>query len=372
MKKVLALMTALVLALALLVACGAPASSAAPVASTAPAASAPAESTAPAGALPKIGVVTPDADHGFTGESVAHARAELEALAAAGTIEFKMGVGGEAGKQISEIEAILEWGPDVIVLWPLEGDQLRNAATQILDQGVKLIVYDRLIEGLTPTAEVMGDNVTIGNMTGDYVLNFFAESLAAGDTVNYLRFIGDSSSVPMQRSSGMDDVIAASDYAEQFNQMQPDYQTDWSNAIAQEQMENWLTTASDQDIADLKLIVTHDDEVVDGVVTALTNYNEQNPGKLQIELITGVGARRETLDTFDKEVAGGMQLVTYFFSPSMVRDAIRIGVAAVTGGDYNGQPIEGQILIPTIEVDKNTVEAFRASPEYADRYSLDA
>ena len=25
----------------------------------------------------KIGVVTPDADHGFTGESVAHARAEL-------------------------------------------------------------------------------------------------------------------------------------------------------------------------------------------------------------------------------------------------------------------------------------------------------
>ena len=26
----------------------------------------------------KIGIVTPDADHGFTGESVAHARAEAE------------------------------------------------------------------------------------------------------------------------------------------------------------------------------------------------------------------------------------------------------------------------------------------------------
>ena len=28
----------------------------------------------------KLGIVTPDADHGFTGESVAHARAEAEAM----------------------------------------------------------------------------------------------------------------------------------------------------------------------------------------------------------------------------------------------------------------------------------------------------
>lgn len=35
----------------------------------------------------KLGIVTPDADHGFTGESVAHARAEAEAMKAAGIIE---------------------------------------------------------------------------------------------------------------------------------------------------------------------------------------------------------------------------------------------------------------------------------------------
>ena len=28
----------------------------------------------------RLGIVTPDADHGFTGESVAHARAEAEGL----------------------------------------------------------------------------------------------------------------------------------------------------------------------------------------------------------------------------------------------------------------------------------------------------
>jgi ribose transport system substrate-binding protein len=52
----------------------------------------------------KMGVVTPDADHGFTGESVKHARAELDAQVAAlgaDKFEYKFGVGGEAAKQIA-------------------------------------------------------------------------------------------------------------------------------------------------------------------------------------------------------------------------------------------------------------------------------
>lgn len=355
MKKLLTLVIAVILSMSLLVSCGGGGSDSG-------------DSTD--GDLPKIGCVTPDADHGFTGESVAHARAELEKLKEEGKIDYKFGVGGEAALQIAEIEAILQWGPDVIVLWPLEGDQLRNAAQQIMDADVKLIVYDRLIDGFAPTAEVMGDNETIGKWMGEYILNYFSEELAAGDDITYLRFIGDSSTVSVQRSGGMDDVIAASDNAEQFSQLQPDYQTDWSNSKAQEQMENWLNTASDAEISDLDLIVTHDDEIVDGLVIALNNYNEQNPGKLNIKLITSVGARRETLSTFDNEVANGIDLVTYFFSPSMVRDAIRIGVAAAMGEDYNGSAVSGQILIPSVEVDKTNVEEFRNSDAFKERYSI--
>lgn len=357
-KRALALVTVLILALTLLAGCGAPAADSGASGVT--------------GDLPKVGVVTPDADHGFTGESVAHARAELEELEAAGEIEYKFGVGGEAAKQIAELEAIIDWGPDVIVLWPLEGDQLRNMATQIMEEDIKLIVYDRLIDDFEPTAEVMGDNETIGEMMGEYLVHHFDEELAEGETINYLRFIGDSSTVSVQRSAGMDNVIEESGAAEQFVQVHEDYQTDWSNETAQEQMENWLTTASDAEIAGLKAIVTHDDEVVDGVVVALENYNNENPDKLEVELITGVGARRETIDTFDNEVANGVELVTYFFSPSMVRDAIRIGVAAAKGEQYDGKDIAGGelFLIPTIEVDENTVEDFRNSDEYAERYSI--
>ena len=315
----------------------------------------------------KIGIVTPDADHGFTGESVAHARAEAEALKAAGVIgDYMMGVGGEAAKQIEQLDEVLAWGPDAIVLWPLEGDQLRNAAQRVVDEKIPLVIYDRLIENFKGMAgEIMGDNEGIGNMMGEYLLNFYAEDLKAGKEITYLLFIGDSSTVSKQRTQGMTDVLAASEYKDQFKLLQDGFQTDWSNAKSKEFMENWLNTADPAVVAELDMIVTHDDEIIDGIMTVIRDDETLK----DLRLLTSVGGRRETLATFD--VVTKPELVTYFFSPSMIREAIRLGVAAAKGEQYAGQAIEGQLfLIPTIEIDKTTVEAYRTSQDYIDRYSI--
>ncbi len=324
--------------------------------------------TAMADAL-KIGIVTPDADHGFTGESVAHARAEIEAQVAAlgaENLEYKYEVGGEAAKQIAAIENILTWGPDVIVLWPLEGEQLRNAAQMIVDNNVKLVIYDRLIPDFKGmAAEIMGDNETIGKWMGEYLLKYFKDRLDAGEKLQYLQFIGDSSTVSIQRTKGMVDVLNASPYAAQFELVHEAFQTDWSNAKSQEFMENWLNTSDPAAIADVDFICTHDDEIVDGLTIALNNFT----GEQNIKLITSVGGRRETLATYDTQK---IDLVTYFFSPSFIRESIRLGIAAAKGKQYQGQDVSGQLfLIPSIEIDKNTVEAFRASKEFIERYSLE-
>ena len=316
----------------------------------------------------KLGIVTPDADHGFTGESVAHARAEAEALKASGAIEdYMMAVGNEASKQIQGIEEILNWGPDAIMLWPNEGDQLRNAAQTIVDEKIPLVIYDRLIENFTGmAAEIMGDNVKIGNMMGEYLLKYFEEDLKAGKEIKYLLFIGDSSTVSKQRTQGMLDVIDATEYKDQFVLLQDGFQTDWSNAKAKELMDNWLSTADAATIADLDLIVTHDDEIIDGLMQVIP----EETGLTDLRILTSVGGRRETLATFDN--IEKPELLTYFFSPSYIREAIRLTVAAAKGETYQGQEIKGQqFLIPTIEIDKNTVEAYRNSQEFADRYSLD-
>ena len=316
----------------------------------------------------KLGIVTPDADHGFTGESVAHARAEAEAMKEAGIIDdYMMAVGDEASKQIEGIETILNWGPSVIMLWPLEGEQLRSEAQVVVDEGVPIVIYDRLIENFEgKAAEIMGDNVTIGNMMGEYLLKYYADDLAAGKAINYLLFIGDSSTVSGQRTGGMMDVINASEYADQFNLLQEGFQTDWSNSKAKEQFENWLSTADAATIADLDLIVTHDDEIVDGIMQVVP----EEEGLTDLRLITSVGGRKQTLATFDN--IEKPELLTYFFSPSYIREALRLAVAVANGETYQDQEINGQqFLIPTIEIDKDTVEAYRASAEYADRYSIE-
>ena len=316
----------------------------------------------------KLGIVTPDADHGFTGESVAHARAEAEAMKAAGIIEdYMFAVGSEASIQIAGIDNILSWGPSVVMLWPLEGEQLRNAAQSVVDEGIPIVIYDRLIENFDgKAAEIMGDNVKIGNLMGEYLLKYYADDLAAGKNINYLLFIGDSSTVSGQRTGGMMDVLNASEYASQFVLLQDGFQTDWSNSKAKEQFENWLSTADAATIADLDLIVTHDDEIVDGIMQVIP----EEAGLTDLRLITSVGGRRETLATFDNTEKP--ELLTYFFSPSYIREALRLAVAVANGETYQDQKIEGQqFLIPTIEIDKNTVEAYRQSQEYIDRYSLD-
>ena len=315
-----------------------------------------------------LGIVTPDADHGFTGESVAHAVAEAEALKAAGVIEDYYHVkGAEASKQIEGIDTMLNQGVDAIMLWPLEGDQLRNAAQTIVDEEIPLIIYDRLIENFVGMkAEVMGDNVKIGNMMGEYLLKYWEEDLKAGKTITYLLFIGDSSTVSKQRTEGMTDILNASEYASQFVLLQDGFQTDWSNAKSKELMENWLSTADAATIADLDMIVTHDDEIIDGLMTVIP----EEAGLESLKILTSVGGRRETLATF--ETVEKPELLTYFFSPSYIREAIRLTVAAAQGEEtYNGWTIgDGQYLIPTIEIDKNTVEAYKNSVEFADRYSI--
>ncbi len=56
-----------------------------------------------------------------------------------------------------------------------------------MDAGVPLIVYDRFIQGLTPDAEISGDNVAIGEGAGRYFNEYFKEDLAKGQ-VDYLEF----------------------------------------------------------------------------------------------------------------------------------------------------------------------------------------
>jgi len=315
----------------------------------------------------KIGVVIPSGDHGFTGESVAHAKMEAEALMSKYEgLDIVVKDGLEASAQITSIENLIAGGDiDLIMLWPMEGEALRSAAQSILDAGIELVIYDRLIdnfEGLV--GEIMGDNYGIANLMGDYLNIYFKDE----NSVKYLRFVGDSSTVTAQRSDGMDAVIDG-----KFEQVANTFVTDWSTEKAQQQMENWLNSKSAQEIEELKLIVTHDDEVVDGVMNALDAYS--GSAKINVKLITSVGGREGTLQKFETTKTG-IKFTTFYFAPAFIREALRLSVAHLRDEAYTGAVLkDGQFLIPSFSISNaggadHDFDSYRASDIYKERYSI--
>ena len=118
MKKFLAL--ALSLALSLLAGCGNNSSSSGSSAGSGSAAG----SGSGSGDSYKIGLVILSGDHGFTGESVRHAKMEVEALMEKyDNLEIVVKSCAEASAQITEIDNLIAGGDiDAIMLWPTEGE----------------------------------------------------------------------------------------------------------------------------------------------------------------------------------------------------------------------------------------------------------
>jgi ribose transport system substrate-binding protein len=306
-----------------------------------------------------MGIVMPSATHGFTGESIQHAEAAAKELAESQGFEYMFLTAGEASAQNNHIDTLLNEDVDVIVLWPMNGDELRSAALKVQDAGIPLVIYDRLITDFTPTVEFMGDNTLIGEMSGEYFNDYFADEIAAGETINILEFKGDLSTVPTQRTDGF-----LSTAADNFNILQS-FTTDWQRDKALSQMETFLTTSSPEDISSVQAVFTHDDEVVLGVLDAIANYNGE--AELNIKLVSGVGARRENLDTFAPvKDEYGIDQVTYAFSPALIRQAIQLGADILAG-----ESPSGLILGETVEVDNSNAEEFRNHPIYITRYSLE-
>jgi len=302
-----------------------------------------------------LGVVMPNATHGFLGESIKHAEAATKLYAEEYGFEYKFLTSAEASEQNNQLDTLINEKVDCIVLWPHNGDELRSGAQNVMDAGIPLVVYDRLITDFKPTMEVMGDNFTIGEETGKYMNKYFADELAKGQ-VHILEFKGDNSTVPQQRSDGF------SKTADKNIVVVQQFSTGWQRAKAQEQMETFLTTSSVEDIEAIKAVFTHDDEVVLGVLDAITSYN--GPAKLDIKLVTGVGGRRENLDTFKSyKEEYGIDQVTYLFSPTMVRDAVEYGAKII-----NGEEFSGLYLIDTLEIDLDNEQEFRNSEIYKIRY----
>ena len=71
------------------------------------------------------------------------------------------------------------------------------------------------------------------------------------------------------------------------------------------------------------------------------------------------------MDLFENSGLEGIDFMTYTFSPSMVRDAVGLGLKVL-----QGETLDSSYLIPTEMIDKTDYKEYMESDLYKIRYSL--
>lgn len=359
MKKLIALLLAVIMVLAL-VACAAKTETPAAEPETeAPATTetkepeveAPAAEDEPAAEEVKktIYVLAPNPDHGWTGAIGVFAQAKVDELNAEGRYNAVIQTFASADDQIKQIEDIIANDPgdgSIGVAMLPAGEALENAIRQLADAGIPYTAADRIIASVADTAvsNIKYDNVEIGAAAASYLV---ANGLTEGDKVVVIE--GDGSSADTDRTDGFNKYLLGE---VEYNGAKIDTpwtsldsvsysgSTGWNPANAQAYFETYMSNASN---ADTKYIASWDSGLTQGVFDALAgsaiDADTKDAFLANGPYITGCGGPKSLYQVIAgdysaypaAEFFAGIMDVTY--PPAMIQDTVQALVDYFDGKD---------------------------------------
>jgi ribose transport system substrate-binding protein len=285
----------------------------------------------------KIAFSAPGADHGWMAAITENARAEAKKL---GDVELIASEGvTDSAAQADQIETLIAQKPDALVVLPNEGEALTPVAQKATAAGIPVVNIDR--EFTTPGAYrslITGDNYGIGWQAG----NYFADELKCKGNVVEIQGIAGIS-VTEDRSQGFRDAIKRRcQNGIKIVASQPaDFVPDKGLSV----MENILQAQKSIDA-----VYTHDDDMAEGVVSAIENANRQDE-----MFLTGAGGSKAAMDRIE---AGGLYRATFLYNPVMSASAIRMArlIVRQQGFEELAEPeVPSKITVPATTVTKDNV-----------------
>jgi D-xylose transport system substrate-binding protein len=181
-----------------------------------------------------------------------------DALQAGGAEYISTDAGSSAEQQLTDVENLISQGADALIILAQDGEAILPAVQSALDQGIPVIAYDRLIEN--PDAlYVTFDNVEVGRMQAEAVL-------AQVPKGNYVYIKGNSADANADfLRSGQQEVLQDAEDAGDIKNVGETYTDNWDPALAQTEMEQFLTENDN----DVQAVVAENDGMAGGVVAAL-------------------------------------------------------------------------------------------------------
>ncbi|WP_198038753.1 D-xylose ABC transporter substrate-binding protein [Planococcus lenghuensis] len=166
---------------------------------------------------------------------------------------------GDEAEQLSQIQNMLSQGIDALVIIPINSDSLSTVVEQAQEEGVPVLAYDRLINNAEVDAYVSFDNVRVGEMQAEYLVeeqptgNYFL--MGGSPTDNNAKMFREGQMNIIQPLVDSGDITIVGDQ----------WATDWDANEALKIMENALTANNNE----IDAVVASNDNTAGGAIQAL-------------------------------------------------------------------------------------------------------
>lgn len=245
---------------------------------------------------------------------------------------------GSSPKQASDLRNALNQGVDGIVLDPNDVDALTDATNDVLDAGIPVVIFDRIVRNAHKPIPYFGlDNVAGGAALAKYVVS----KLPNGARIVFITGKAGGSSAN-DRAKGVHEVIKA---AGSKYKIVAEQTGNWSRAEALTVTQNILTSLGYTPDA----IIAANDDMALGALAAI---EQAGTPKGEI-VVVGIDGLPEALAKIrDGEMAASVQF------PLL---QVRLALEALVAHLRDNKAIEGKLLDPLV-IEKSNLQQ-------ADRYS---
>ena len=315
MKKVLALILALVMALSLVACGGGDTTNDQP-------------NDQDTAKTVKVGIAAPDVTHGW----VAGVAYYAEKYCKDNNLEYKITTSSDAAEMASALNDLVAWGATVIVSWP-QWSGMETAMQEIIDSGIPVVNFDVDVN-CTGIYKVTGDNYDMGYQSAKYIVE------KAGEAAHIVVLdVPSSGSVCELRKQGFYAYLDEISY-------------DKSN-IKEYQLNSFAAADAQSAMADIleanpqiDAIFSMDDETSIGTLNTLVEA-----GRTDVKAITGGGGCQAYFKMIADEAYATYGPASALYSPNMVEDAIETAIKLMNGETG----IESTVVIPTTIVSAENV-----------------
>lgn len=180
------------------------------------------------------------------------------AVEAAGARYIDADAASSAEQQLADVESLIAQGANALIILAQDGTAILPAVESALAQGIPVIAYDRLIED--PGAlYITFDNVEVGRMQARAIFDLVPEG-------NYVFIKGNAADANSDfLRGGQAEVLAAAVASGAIVEVAESYTDNWDPAVAQRNMEQFLTQLNN----DVDAVVASNDGTAGGVIAAL-------------------------------------------------------------------------------------------------------